>query len=102
MWKATANKIMAEAAQQAGFAQVELFYEPQCAAAFLIDELLQRQSVPPHLQGVGNIVISDTGGGTGDYVKYNRFIQGSTGARISLSLLGQPRGTMNYSCGLTS
>ena len=92
MWKGPANKVMTDAAKAAGIDYVELFYEPQCAAAFFTHNIKDRQ---PKQLTVGDVLlIADIGGGTGDFVSYEFKSDCDSGAKVGLKMVGTAEGAL--------
>ena len=90
MWKAPANRIMVNAAENAGVEYVELVYEPQCAAAYYTYYI--KDEIPKDLTAGDVILVADIGGGTGDFVSYECAQDSSAGAKVGLRVVGNARG----------
>lgn len=72
MWLPDATKLMATACQRAGFENVELVQEPQSAAAFTLQGMLEEgqqwmrfQNLLQTIQPGDVMLVADVGGGTG-------------------------------------
>lgn len=89
MWKAPANRFMTQSAKAAGFKYVELVYEPHCAAAYYANNIM---NTPSQLSKGDVLIIADIGGGTGDFVSYEFGGHGDDGAKMPLSIVGNPEG----------
>lgn len=89
MWKAPANRFMTQSAKEAGFKYVELVYEPHCAAAYYANNIM---NTPSQLSKGDVLIIADIGGGTGDFVSYEFGGSGNDGAKMPLSIVGNPEG----------
>jgi len=88
MWKSPANLTMAVAGEAAGADYVELVYEPQCAAAYYLQ---QNRGYARQPNVSGTMLIADIGGGTGDFVSYGNVNSGE-GVRVQLSTVGKAHG----------
>ncbi|KAI6870015.1 hypothetical protein KC338_g3212 [Hortaea werneckii] len=91
MWKAPANRFMTQSAKDAGFKYVELVYEPHCAAAYYANNIM---NTPSQLSKGDVLIIADIGGGTGDFVSYEFGGHGDDGAKMPLSIVGNPEGAL--------
>ena len=91
MWKAPANRFMTQSAKDAGFKYVELVYEPHCAAAYYANNIM---NTPSRLSKGDVLIIADIGGGTGDFVSYEFGGSGDNGAKMPLSIVGNPEGKL--------
>ncbi|KAI7495508.1 hypothetical protein KC367_g7271 [Hortaea werneckii] len=91
MWKAPANRFMTQSAKDAGFKYVELVYEPHCAAAYYANNIM---NTPSQLSKGDVLIIADIGGGTGDFVSYEFGGSGDNGAKMPLSIVGNPEGAL--------
>ncbi|GAB1740506.1 hypothetical protein NU219Hw_g5609t1 [Hortaea werneckii] len=91
MWKAPANRFMTQSAKAAGFKYVELVYEPHCAAAYYANNIM---NTPRQLSRGDVLIIADIGGGTGDFVSYEFGGPGDDGAKMPLSIVGNPEGAL--------
>ncbi|EME47927.1 hypothetical protein DOTSEDRAFT_124252 [Dothistroma septosporum NZE10] len=71
MWTPDARRRMQKAAKKAGLGIVVLASEPQCALAYLVDNMAQ-VSVDKgrHLRKGDKVMVADLGSGTGDFVLY--------------------------------
>jgi hypothetical protein len=90
MWKPPANIIMTDAADVKNVSRVQLVYEPQVAAAYLIHKF--KDHLTKQL-AVGDIIlVADIGGGTGDFVSYVVTTGTGEGAAVGLRIFKQAEG----------
>lgn len=83
---------MTQSAKDAGFKYVELVYEPHCAAAYYANNIM---NTPSQLSKGDVLIIADIGGGTGDFVSYEFGGHGDDGAKMPLSIVGNPEGELD-------
>lgn len=99
MWEVPESHKMATAAKAAGVDHVDILYEPQCAAAYLLDDIIKRPTLTASMRVGSVILVADPGGGTGDFVAYE-IVAGAGHLKFDLQQIGTARG-MHRSRGLT-
>ncbi|KAK4496568.1 hypothetical protein PRZ48_012548 [Zasmidium cellare] len=93
MWEVPESHKMATAAKEAGVDHVDILFEPQCAAAFILDDVIKRKSLSEDMKEGSVILVADPGGGTGDFVAY-LIIKGKGGLGLDLRKIGNARGSL--------
>lgn len=92
MWEPPECQRMATAAKEAGVDSVKILFEPQCAAAYLLDDVVESRSLTGSMRLGSVTIVADPGGGTGDFVTFE-ITKGEGDSKYGLKQVGAARGT---------